>query len=305
MAEFLKSKPASVDSSGAIIKTSLRVSPTCLVKKFLTERLQPYRELCDLKRKVSHVEMFMFLTPCGSKTGCISQYLHTRARQRKEEMLIFRNSASEATTPTPKKATKHIFGLMRTIDLELDETTSGLTIRRVNNPHHAILDLCIAPGGFATAALERNPSALLRGISLPPPEGGHKMMFRRLWSAKNENTPIFVDFRDITLLADELGVPVETVPSSHPDAALFSSDRPFAGQEFDLAFCDGQVLRTHERGERKSCNVRRIWDTKFPSSARPRDITHPSSGSAQALLRIHLGSLTFTHPNYHFQQTVL
>jgi len=103
MAEFLESKPASVDSGDAIIDNPLRVSPTCLIKKFLTERLQRYRELCDLKREVSHVEMFMFLPPCGSKTGCISQYLHTRAGQRKEEMPISRNSANEATTPIPKQ----------------------------------------------------------------------------------------------------------------------------------------------------------------------------------------------------------
>ncbi|KAK3896457.1 hypothetical protein C8A05DRAFT_20569, partial [Staphylotrichum tortipilum] len=56
-------------------------------------------------------------------------------------------------------------------------------------------------------------------------------------------------FRDITLLADEMGTPVSSTPTSHPETASFSPDRPFLDQKFDLVFCDGQVFRTHERLE--------------------------------------------------------
>ncbi|KAK0729594.1 hypothetical protein B0H67DRAFT_479043 [Lasiosphaeris hirsuta] len=157
-----------------------------------------------------------------------------------------RERADNANTKT-KKA---FFSLMRTIGLELNTATSALSIRRAYKPRHAILDLCMAPGGFSMAALHQNPSALLRGISLPPAKGGHEMILRK-WSDTDTNARIFVDFRDITLLAEEMGVPADCIPSSHPDAALFSSDRVFAGQKFDLVFCDGQVLRTHERGEHR------------------------------------------------------
>jgi len=49
--------------------------------------------------------------------------------------------------------------------------------------------------------------------------------------------------------------------------------------------------------------VRRIWAYEisfFVSYA--RDVSHPGSGSAQSLLRICLGWLTFAHPMYHFRQ---
>ncbi len=46
-----------------------------------------------------------------------------------------------------------------------------------------------------------------------------------------------------------MGTPASAIPASHPDAGSFSSDRPFLDQQFDLVFCDGQVLRTHERPE--------------------------------------------------------
>jgi len=141
---------------------------------------------------------------------------------------------------------------MRSIGLELNAATSGLTINRAHKPHHAILDLCMAPGGFSAAALHRNPAAIVRGISLPPGRGGHDMLLKN-WSDIHPDAKIFVDFRDITLLAEEMGVPLRSIPPEHPDAQLFSSDRPFHSEgKFDLVFCDGQVLRTQERGERMS-----------------------------------------------------
>ena len=137
---------------------------------------------------------------------------------------------------------------MRDIGLELDNATSALSIDHDPETRPAILDLCMAPGGFSAAALERNPSALLRGISLPRTLGGHEMLLRS-WSDTDPEASTYVDFRDITLLAEEMGTPLSSIPAAHPDAASFSADRPFLDQKFDLVFCDGQVLRTHERPE--------------------------------------------------------
>ena len=51
------------------------------------------------------------------------------------------------------------------------------------------------------------------------------------------------------------------------------------------------------------CCMRRIWANKISFSVScPRDTAHPGSGSAQSLLRIRSGWLTFAHPNYHFRQ---
>jgi hypothetical protein len=160
------------------------------------------------------------------------------------------------------------FKLMRTIGLELHDATSALTIRGNGNSRPAILDLCMAPGGFSSVALYLNPSAHVRGVSLPPSQGGHEMLLNGNWSTTDPDASVYISFRDITLLADEMGTPASSIPASHPDAASFSSDRPFLEQKFDLVFCDGQVLRTHERLECKSC-------PSILLSRRPPDTTTP------------------------------
>jgi len=130
----------------------------------------------------------------------------------------------------------------------------------------------MAPGGFSTFALQKNPSVLVRGISLPPSMGGHEIRFDLAdgskadydWSDSDPDAPIYVDFRDITFLADEMGSPSTSIPASHQDAASFSSDRPFLGQVFDLASCDGQVLRTHERKKyRESSEAMRLLTSQL------------------------------------------
>ena len=145
------------------------------------------------------------------------------------------------------------FSLMRNIGRELNNSTSALEIglRTIGLPRPAILDLCMAPGGFSQAALDCNPAAILRGISLPLVQGGHEMIIHGWEEATDDSKArIQVDFRDITMLAAEMGMSdddLASIPPDHPDAAAFSADRPFRGQQFDLVFCDGQVLRTHKR----------------------------------------------------------
>ncbi|KAK4155265.1 hypothetical protein C8A00DRAFT_13671 [Chaetomidium leptoderma] len=178
----------------------------------------------------------------------------------------FQNQRQRADNANAKTKTG-FFKLMRTIGLELDDATSALTLRGGGGGGHsrpAILDLCMAPGGFSSAALYRNPSALLRGISLPPSQGGHEMLLDKYWSTTDPHAPIYVSFRDITLLADEMGTPASGIPASHPDAASFSVDRPFLEHKFDLVFCDGQVLRTHERLEyREKSEASRLLTTQL------------------------------------------
>ncbi|KAK3994459.1 S-adenosyl-L-methionine-dependent methyltransferase-like protein [Cladorrhinum sp. PSN332] len=194
-----------------------------LVREYLHEHLPIYRELREIKKEVSTEEGEAYFQ-----------------RQR--------NRADNAN----EKTKKAFFVIMRNIGREIDAATSALTItRRHHKPRHSILDLGMAPGGFSLAALQRNPSAILRGLSLPPSQGGHEMMIRRKWSVTKTNAQIFVEFRDVTLLWEEMGVDKASIPAEHPDAETFSSDRPFSEQKFDIVFCDGHVLRTHERGEHR------------------------------------------------------
>ncbi len=45
-------------------------------------------------------------------------------------------------------------------------------------------------------------------------------------------------------------MPLPSQQHTPTSEALFF-ERPFLGQTFDLVFCDGQVLRTHSRGEHR------------------------------------------------------
>jgi 23S rRNA U2552 (ribose-2'-O)-methylase RlmE/FtsJ len=87
----------------------------------------------------------------------------------------------------------------------------------------------MAPRGFSSAVLES-----LNG----------KDILLNNWKKGGR---IQVYFADVTMLAAEMGV--LTIPSDHPDALNFRFDRPFSDQKLDLIFCDGQVLRTHQRAD--------------------------------------------------------
>jgi len=131
--------------------------------------------------------------------------------------------------------------MMCEIGDELNNATSALSLLAPPDRAPAVLDLCMAPGGFTTSVLKRNPSAHVRGISLPVSKGGHEVLLLD-W----ESDPrVHIDFLDITMLAAEMGV--TDIPPQHPDLSEFLSVRPYYGEEFDLVICDGQVLRTHSR----------------------------------------------------------
>lgn len=149
------------------------------------------------------------------------------------------------------------------IGSELDKATAALDIKAATWPPSApaILDLCMAPGGFSRAALNRNPNASLRGISLPVSQGGHEMLIHN-WES---DWRIKIEFRDITMLAIEMGLPsLSAIPPNHPDLPSFSAARPFHGMHFDLVLCDGQVLRTHPRqAYRAKCEATRLLTSQL------------------------------------------
>jgi 23S rRNA U2552 (ribose-2'-O)-methylase RlmE/FtsJ len=110
----------------------------------------------------------------------------------------------------------------------------------------AVLDLCMAPGGFTTAALAHNPRASVHGITLPVHMGGYEIRIPR-W--RTDPRIVAIRFLDITMLAGEMGVDdiATAIPASHPDAGRFSAERPFEGEQFNLVFCGGTVVRNHAR----------------------------------------------------------
>ncbi|PSN58524.1 hypothetical protein BS50DRAFT_655280 [Corynespora cassiicola Philippines] len=101
----------------------------------------------------------------------------------------------------------------------------------------------MAPGGFTATALKKHPAAIVRGMALEVDVGGLAVMMTQ-WNADHR---VQIKFVDITMLADELGVPATSTPVAHPDSAHFSSERPFLDENFDLIFCEYRESRERLR----------------------------------------------------------
>lgn len=124
-----------------------------------------------------------------------------------------------------------------------------------------VLDICMAPGGFSSAALKVNRNARISAITLPKSLNEHDILLHG-WK---KDKRVQVHLADVTMLAAEMDV--HAVPSDHPDAVNFRFDRPFTDQKYDLIFCDGQVLRMHQRAIYRE--KREAWRL-FDESARRR-----------------------------------
>jgi 23S rRNA U2552 (ribose-2'-O)-methylase RlmE/FtsJ len=105
------------------------------------------------------------------------------------------------------------------------------------------LDICMAPGGFTQSILNRNPAVQAKGISLPISAGGYEVMVPD-WARKPN---LEIEFLDVTMIASEMGVREEEIPTDHPDVANFYHHRPFITSRFDLVICGGAMLRGHKR----------------------------------------------------------
>lgn len=132
--------------------------------------------------------------------------------------------------------------MMRQIGHELHRTTSALTPFSTKDSID-VLDICMAPGGFCAAVRDVHPSASICAITLPAAQNGHDILLRG-W---NKDARLHVLCLDVTMLATEMGAP--QIAPNHPDAANFVFSQPFSNRRFDLIFCDGQVLRRHQRAE--------------------------------------------------------
>jgi hypothetical protein len=103
------------------------------------------------------------------------------------------------------------------------------------------LNLCMAPGGYTWSILRDNPSVQIRGITLPPEIGGHPMLLP-------EDPRVNVKFMDITMMASELANSGAPIDQRHPECEKFNVQVPYEDLKFQIVLCDGQTLRTHERG---------------------------------------------------------
>ncbi|KAK8029435.1 hypothetical protein PG993_010726 [Apiospora rasikravindrae] len=178
---------------------------------------------------------------------------------------FFRNQRQRADRPSENTAV-FFYKMMQKIGHEIHKATNAFLISSPKNGKPRILDMCVAPGGFLATALRFNPEAEAVGFSLPVSMGGHKMRMP-------ESDRVRLTYVDITMLAGDMGLGADDIPPGHPDHDRFVLQRqltprpsPSEGQEdlFDLCFCDGQVLRTHQRADyREKREARRLITTQL------------------------------------------
>ncbi|KXH51172.1 hypothetical protein CNYM01_04502 [Colletotrichum nymphaeae SA-01] len=148
-----------------------------------------------------------------------------------------RNAADNADD----RVCQFFFEVMKKVAGEIHAATGAFDISRAGIGKGRILDMCMAPGGFLDVALDMNWKSHAIGFSLPHEDGGHKLLLR---------PTSYLDQRwvDITMLAADMGKTV--IPSDHPEFSKFHTERQLTDENtFNLAFCDGQVLRTHNRAD--------------------------------------------------------
>jgi len=123
--------------------------------------------------------------------------------------------------------------MMRQIGEEMQAATSAI---RIQAERPLVLDVCAAPGGFVSIALDHNPTAVVYAMTLPKQLGGHPLLI----SHGNRNPQVNVRFLDITKLGLEYGLRLEELERD------MSAEQPYPNLQCDLVFCDGQILRTNE-----------------------------------------------------------
>ncbi|KAJ5491105.1 hypothetical protein N7539_002672 [Penicillium diatomitis] len=105
-------------------------------------------------------------------------------------------------------------------------------------------DICMAPGAFSHVILNVNRFAEIRALTLPKQDGGHELLLPN-WQTDRR---FKVHFLDVTMLPAAMGFP-DLIPTDHPQAVKFSNEFHYKNETFDIVFCDGAVLHTHDRGQ--------------------------------------------------------
>jgi 23S rRNA U2552 (ribose-2'-O)-methylase RlmE/FtsJ len=167
------------------------------------------------------------------------------ARQRK-----IADATSVKNSKQAQRTAKFFFKMMQDVGKELHASTGVFNISRPHTEQPAILDMCMAPGGILSIAMQRIPNASVTAYSLPVEAGGHEVFLPK-------EKKVNVKMLDVTMLAADLGM--NKIPHDHPDKSNFLPKEFDAARAFDIVLCDGQVLRTHERAAyREQCEARRL-----------------------------------------------
>ncbi|RFU30035.1 hypothetical protein B7463_g6341, partial [Scytalidium lignicola] len=148
----------------------------------------------------------------------------------------------EISDATTKKDETVFFFMMRQIAEEMHAAVSIFDVSIYPDDEMKVLDLCMAPGGYSAAVLKHHKKARVFGITLPESLGGHEVVLDKSKLAGLQKI-------DITMLVGEFSN--QPVPANHPERSNFLMVRPFRHHSFHLIFCDGIILRSHERANQR------------------------------------------------------
>ncbi|KAK3669793.1 hypothetical protein LTR78_010310 [Recurvomyces mirabilis] len=238
-----KSTKSSIMSSATEMQACAVYSPNKAIQAFLLAASPIFRELQDLRTRG-------WESPVGDRFFAEQRQVADNASGRTAEVF---------------------YKMMKKIAREMDRDTGVFGLHwSFRNPRR-ILDMCMAPGGYLAVALERHPGASALAFSLPTSEGGHKVLLP-------ESLGVQIRYLDITMLAVDMGV--DHIPEDHPDKGKFELQKVLPPISSDLIFCDGQVLRTHQRAKYRE----RREAARLTSSQLALGLQHIEPGGTMVIL---------------------
>ncbi|KAI0976560.1 hypothetical protein F4678DRAFT_468763 [Xylaria arbuscula] len=153
----------------------------------------------------------------------------------------FAKQRQVADSPSDEQA-QFFLELMKRVGREIHNATRIFDVRTSNHEPPKILDMCMAPGAFLYLAMEHSPGSRARAFTA------------------------------------DMGV--DYIPPSHPEAHEFLPKKFSPEDVFDLAICDGQVLRTHHRApHRQSGEATRLVLTQLAIA-----VEHMKPGGSMLIL---------------------
>ncbi|PQE06455.1 hypothetical protein CJF32_00002395 [Rutstroemia sp. NJR-2017a WRK4] len=161
---------------------------------------------------------------------------------REEGDAFFKRQRERADTASGRDES-HFYKMMLDIGEEMNSVCHLYDLPGSNGQQINILDICMAPGGYTAVALRHMPEAHAYGITLPIESGGHSVVL-------DKHLLKSLRYGDVTMFKEYCPAD-KSIPKQHPDYKNFSPFRLFTSIRFNFVFCDGAVLRTHQRGDNR------------------------------------------------------
>lgn len=224
-----------IPSMTGLVERKPRSQADEVIHSFVMTNCEIFRELDLLREQASLItDMYILITDFLKGWSSPEGDLAARKQQERADNADLDGRA-------------RFYDMMIEIATQMQQNTDFLACISPSILKHVgaqVLDICMAPGGYAAAVLNYNPKAEVYGITLARNEGGHIISDKLMQRIKQ------IEYQDVTFYIPQ-GSTIEQKQKLdlHEEKNRFIEKQPFGSLEFDLIFCDGQTLRTHKRSE--------------------------------------------------------